>query len=276
MTTPEDDTPEAREIELEIEVPGTPEEVWAAIATGPGISAWMHPTEVEEHEGGRFAFDMGSGVNESARVTRWEPPRRFATGGAEWQPSEDAAPARLATEWLVEARWGGTCVVRLVTSGFAAGADWDDELAGFRDSMHTALEILRVHLTHFPGRRGAWFTAFGATSGSKDEGWAALTGALGLQDAAQGSRAATRGPDAPALAGTVERVLDTAFRRDLVLRLDAPAPGIASVSVYGDRRWTTVQAHLYGDGAATVAAGQERAWRAWMETHFPVDADPRP
>ncbi|MGL5826492.1 MAG: hypothetical protein ACRCYU_17020 [Nocardioides sp.] len=29
-----------RSIELDIEVAGTPEEVWRAIATGPGISSW--------------------------------------------------------------------------------------------------------------------------------------------------------------------------------------------------------------------------------------------
>ena len=31
--------PDDRRIELEVEVPGTPEEIWRAIATGPGISS---------------------------------------------------------------------------------------------------------------------------------------------------------------------------------------------------------------------------------------------
>jgi hypothetical protein len=30
-----------RSIQVEIEVPGTPEEVWQAIATGSGVSAWF-------------------------------------------------------------------------------------------------------------------------------------------------------------------------------------------------------------------------------------------
>lgn len=39
-TAPDPSHPEAtRSIELEIEVPGTPEQVWRAIATGPGISS---------------------------------------------------------------------------------------------------------------------------------------------------------------------------------------------------------------------------------------------
>ena len=32
-----------------------------------------------------------------------------------------------AAEWLVEARDGGTCVVRLINSGFGSGAEWDAE-----------------------------------------------------------------------------------------------------------------------------------------------------
>ena len=38
----------ARRVELEYEVPGTPEDVWRAIATGEGISSWFTPATVEE------------------------------------------------------------------------------------------------------------------------------------------------------------------------------------------------------------------------------------
>jgi len=40
-----------RSIQVEVEVPGTPEEVWQAIATGPGISSWMVPAEFEVQGG---------------------------------------------------------------------------------------------------------------------------------------------------------------------------------------------------------------------------------
>ncbi len=50
---------ERRSIELEIEVPGTPEEVWRAIATGPGITSWYVPHEVEEREGGAALASFG-------------------------------------------------------------------------------------------------------------------------------------------------------------------------------------------------------------------------
>ena len=96
MTTPNDETREPRSLELEVEVPGAPEQVWEAVATGPGITAWLHPTEVDEREGGTFSFDMGSG-RKYGTVTGWEPPRRFAQG-VEWQPREDALAEQLATE----------------------------------------------------------------------------------------------------------------------------------------------------------------------------------
>ena len=36
-----------RSISLQVEVPGTPQQVWEAIATGPGISAWFVPSQVD-------------------------------------------------------------------------------------------------------------------------------------------------------------------------------------------------------------------------------------
>lgn len=143
-----DDDPRAVDIDLEVEVAGTPEQVWEAIATGAGISAWLQPTEVEEWVGGRFAFDMaaqGLGVNDSGTVTAWQPPHRFATGGVRWQAAE-APAALLATEWLVEATSGGRCRVRMVMSGFGSGATWDREIQALTEGMRKAMEQLRSYL----------------------------------------------------------------------------------------------------------------------------------
>jgi uncharacterized protein YndB with AHSA1/START domain len=137
-----------RVIDLAVEVAGTPEQVWQAIATGAGISAWLQPTTVEERVGGAFAFDMaalGLGLNDSGRVTAWEPPHRFATGGVRWQ-APGAPAALLATEWLVETVSGGTCRVRMVMSGFGSGAAWDREIQALTEGMRTALAQLRSYL----------------------------------------------------------------------------------------------------------------------------------
>jgi uncharacterized protein YndB with AHSA1/START domain len=254
---------EDRRIELEIEVPGTPEQVWEAIATGPGISAWMHPTEVDERVGGSFSFDMGSGMDHAGIVTGWDPPNRFAQE-TDWRPGGEGPARTLATEWTVEARSGDTCVVRMVMTGFGSTGEWDEEIEGMAEGMRLALRNLQRYLTHFPGQRGAWIRAFGSTRG---QGWDALATALGLAGAAEGDRVAT--DSAPRISGVVDDVVDWKWHHGLLLRTDAPAPGIAFLVAYGEGGGATVQACVYGDGAAAVAAREEPAWQAWMRASFP-------
>src|SRR5881409_3913244 len=97
-----------RSIQVEVEVPGSPEEVWQAIATGPGISSWFVPTEFEESDGRPVAVKMnfGPGMESRAAMTAWDPPRRFAAESSGWGGSPP-----MATEWSVEARAGGVCLV---------------------------------------------------------------------------------------------------------------------------------------------------------------------
>ena len=45
-----------RSVQAEVEVPGTPEEVWQAIATGSGISSWFVPSEVEGRVTGSLIY----------------------------------------------------------------------------------------------------------------------------------------------------------------------------------------------------------------------------
>src|SRR5262252_1637796 len=111
-----------RSVQVEVEVPGTPEEVWQAIATGPGISSWFVPAEFEERDGKPVAVKMnfGMGMESRAAVTAWEPPRKWAAQADGWVPGMPS----LANEWSVEARGGGICIVRIVNSLFASTDDW--------------------------------------------------------------------------------------------------------------------------------------------------------
>ena len=260
-------------LELEVEVPGTPEQIWRAIATGPGITAWFMPAEVAEHEGGTVSFDIGTGMEESGVVTAWEPPRRFEYEEP-WEGPEGAPPARLATEWLVEARSGGTSVVRLVSSLFAERDDWDDELDAMADGWSTYLHSLRLYLERFPDERCSPVTVTGTASGSLDYAWAELTSALGLPAAPAGERVAASAPGAPRLAGVVERSGGGDYHRELMLLLDEPAPGTAFVTVfdYRDRLFTSFRGYFFGDEAPAIAERESAAWRAWMAARFPEPA----
>ena len=99
------------------------------------------PAEVEPRVGGRVALDMGDGMEDAGTVTACEPPRRFAYE-EEWEAVEGEPPGRLASEFLVEAQAGGTCVVRLVSTLHADG----DELGrGARDLDDRAGRRLPAH-----------------------------------------------------------------------------------------------------------------------------------
>lgn len=100
---------------LEVEVDGTSEEVWRAIATGPGISSWYVPRDPDEREGGHASFGPGPEMQIPEPVAVWEPPRRIGFTGYGPGPT-------LAFGWLVEAL-DGSCEVRLVNTGFGSGEE---------------------------------------------------------------------------------------------------------------------------------------------------------
>src|SRR4029450_7893173 len=96
-----------RSVQVEVEVPGTPEQVWQAIATGPGVGAWFVPTAAAGRVGGTETSHFGGGMDPVSTITEWDPPHRFVKEGS-WGPN---APT-IATEWIVEARGGGTFLGR--------------------------------------------------------------------------------------------------------------------------------------------------------------------
>jgi uncharacterized protein YndB with AHSA1/START domain len=254
-----------RAIELQLDVPGTPEQVWQAIATGHGISSWFTPSEVEEREGGAVVFHLGPDMQSSGKVTAWQPPHRFAYEESDWN---GAAPP-LATEFIVETRAGGTCTVRLVHSLFAADAAWDDQLDSMEKGWPAYFDVLRIYLAHFPGSRAASISSTQTYLGSAAAAWAELTQALGLSGAAAGElRAAPI--DAPVLGGRVERIDHGVGGFSATMRLERPAPGAAmlGVSQCAGEVQIVVGLFFYGDGAAAAAAHEQPSWQTWLAQRF--------
>ncbi len=250
-----------RVIDLSVEVAGTPEEVWWAISTGPGISSWYVPTTVEEREGGATTSRFGEGPEMvvPGRVVTWEPPHRVVFDGGEGVPS-------LAFEWLVEARDDGTCVVRLVNSGFVAGGPWDDQYDGMTEGWGLFLRNLQLHLANFAGRPGVPMLPMAMWAGPRAGVWSRLTGALGIPAApAVGDHVAASAGDAPPLGGTV---LDSDTWR-LALLLDTPAPGTAILACEGDGDETGVSVwlYLYGDDAPALVERDQQRWDTWLRAH---------
>ncbi len=257
-----------RSVEAEVEVPGTPEEVWKAIATGPGISSWFVPSQIEERVGGAAICSFGPGMDSVSTITAWDPPHRFSADSRDDMGPDDPT---IATEWIVEARASGTCVVRVVHSWFTDKDDWDKQFEGHTEGWVGFFRILRLYLTHFPGLPSSALQLMAMAPEPKAEAWAALTGALGLAGVAEGQRVTTAA-GAPRLAGLVERVGESAYPEELLLRLDEPAPGLAHLFAMpmGGQVFLSIRFFFYGDQAAATAEREEPLWQAWLQEHFPA------
>jgi uncharacterized protein YndB with AHSA1/START domain len=260
-----------RWVQAEVEVPGTPEEVWQAIATGPGISSWFVPTTVEEREGGAITANFGPGMESVSTITTWDSPRRFTADSDDMGPD---APT-VATEWTVEARAGGTCVVRVVHRWFASTDAWDNQFEGHEQGWVAFFRILRLYLTHFRGQPCTAFQLMAMAPEPAPEAWAALANPLRLAAAAEGARGATPS-GAPPLAGQVESVGPPDYP-ELLVRLDTPAPGLAHLFAMpmGGQVFLSLRFFLYGPDASAAAATAEATWQAWLNEHFPA-AEPAP
>ena len=252
-----------RSVQAEVEVPGTPEEVWRAIATGPGISSWFVPSEVEEREGGKAVahFGPGDSMDSVATIKEWEPPRRYLFETEELGPG--ASP--VASEWIVEARSGGTCVVRVVHRWFASSDEWDNQFEGHEHGWASFFRILRLYLTHFRDQPCSAFQMMGMAPEPAGAAWAALSRSLGLADAGEGQPVQSPA-GAPRREGVVEQAGPPEYP-ELLLRLEEPAPGLAHLFAMpmGGQVCLSVRLFLYGDRAAAAAVREEPVWQQWMQ-----------
>jgi len=259
-----------RSLQVEFEVPGTPEEVWQAIATGPGISSWFVPAEIEERDGKPVAMKLKFGPDMEIRgaITAWDPPRMFTGEGEVYGGSPP-----VATEWNVEARAGGVCLIRIVHSLFASTDEWDNQLEGAAGGWAGFLNILRIYLTHFRGQRAAIMQVTTPIASTEAEAWETLTEALGIKGVSVGQRWTTPAGVSP-LGGVVELVTEDPY--DALLRLDKPGPGIAAlgaVTYPGGQSLVAMNLYVYGDQAAETVARETLVWQAFLEERFPMPTE---
>ena len=245
------------EVRDEIELPATPEQVWAAIATGPGIDSWfMGHTEIEPREGGKRSTSM-PGFTMTSTITEWEPGRRYAI-------QEDPAPdgAFMAFEYLLEASGGDTTVLRFVHSGFLAG-DWEEQYDALRAGDRIYLHKLASYLRFFPGRTASFsISAWGPQVADADRVWEAFTGVTGLSgtSAGDGDRGEIALGRAAPMQATIDYVACPSFlgirTSDSIYRF-----------IHGYRGVVVVEQHCFeGDEAARKLS--EDAWQGWLATEF--------
>jgi len=260
-----------RSVQVEFDVPGTPEQVWHALATGPGISSWFVPTDIDERDGKPVAvnYHFGPGMEIRSVVTAYDEPRMFAQEGEGMIPGSPP----MATEWRIEARAGGTCIVRIVHSLFASTDDWDDQLEMAKGGWAGFLNILRIYLAHFSGQRSAIMQVTTPIASTEAEAWETLTEALGVKGVRVGQRWTTP-PGVSPLGGVVELLTENPY--DALLRLDEPGPGIAAlgaVTYPGGQSVVGMNLYMYGDRAAEIVARETPRWEAWFQERFPTPTE---
>lgn len=155
------------------EVPATPEQVWDAIATGPGIDSWYM---------GRNEVDSGTAVRQgfgeyqpNMPITTWDPPNRLS-----YAVPTGPDGRFVAFEFLVQGRDSGSTVLRVVNSGFLPGDDWADEFEAMTLGGELFWTTLSAYLHHFAGRTGTPLTVFGPAVDDWPAAWAALGKAMHL------------------------------------------------------------------------------------------------
>ena len=230
------------------------------------------PAQLEEADGKPVALRMnfGPGMQVRSPVTAWDPPRAYTAQGEGWGGSPP-----IATEWHVEARAGGVCLVRVVNSLFASTDDWDGHLESTATGWPSFFRTLRLYLTHFRGLRCELMQFVTPVAATESQAWDRLTTAFGLKGLNVG-QPWTAPAGAPALSGVVEYT--TQSPNDLLVRLDKPGPGIAALGSYDMRGQVMVAVNLYryGDQAADIAARETPLWQAWIQERFPAPTETSP
>ena len=230
------------EIRREVDLEATPEQVWEAVATGPGNKAWLFPNEIEPGEGGP--------------VQVWEPPHHLAIrveGEDGWFN---------ALEFVIEGREGGGAVLRYVHSGIFTD-DWDDQYDAAGRHTDFYLHTLGEYLKHFAGRPATYVGGGpdgiqGPPASQEPGAFGAVREALGLSNgAAPGDRVRLE-PEG------VDGVVDYLEPQFIGVRT---ADGL--YRFFGRDAWgqpVGISLHLFSEDADADRA--QRTWKAWLDGVF--------
>jgi uncharacterized protein YndB with AHSA1/START domain len=232
------------EVREEISLDATPEQVWEAIATGPGVDSWFMGRNELTPE--RSSMTVG-GYTSNATVMAWEPNKRLATRG-------DANPdgTFMAFEYLIEGRDGGTTVLRLVHSGFL-GDDWQDQYDALSVGDGIYLRKLAAYLKYFPGRIARFNMQLAGPVVDAQRAWDEFAAAAGIAGPVELGAAATLLAGG---SGVVEWMHAPAF---LGVRT---AEGLF-MFIHGYRGNLVVQFHCFSDEVDEAAT--EAVWQGWLD-----------
>jgi uncharacterized protein YndB with AHSA1/START domain len=222
-------------IVIEIPLDATPDEVWEAISTRDGMTAWFAPMDVVDE----------NGASPDGELTRWEPGRGYTVV---------AGPNSF--EYLIEARDGGSAVLRFSQTGFT-GDDWEAEYEATARGWGLYFHTLALYLSAFKSEPATYIVAEGPESSSSAEAWQRLLSNLGAS--AVGDKVELTVPGLDPIVG----VLDYLGPSHLGIQLDHALLRIHDRSLLGMP--VAIGHHYYGDQDAKRL---EDAWTSWLAEQF--------
>jgi hypothetical protein len=233
--------PREFKIDREVVLPATPEQVWEAVATSAGNAAWMFPNEMDP---------------DSSAVTVWEPPRRFAV-------RQQQGDWFNALEYEIEAREGGTSVLRYAHSGIFMD-DWDTQYDAVQQHTDFYLHTLGEYLRHFNGRPATYVGDVpggiqGPPSSATPDGFRRLQDALGLDGGVSEGDAVRLTPQG---LEPVDGVLDYLRPNFLGVRSGDALYRFFGRNAFGGPVGMSI--HVFADGADPEAIKQ--SWQGWLAT----------
>lgn len=162
-----------RAVDLEQTVEASPDEVWEALTTGPGLKRWFPlDARVQPGEEGSVWLSWGPGSEGEAPIHIWEPPTRF--GWTESHGEDDEGrPIRIAVDFYVEGS-GESTVVRIVQSGLSGSSDWDEMYAALEDGWTYFLFNLAFHFREHGGGGRTMVWRRQPTDLAREDAWTRL------------------------------------------------------------------------------------------------------
>jgi hypothetical protein len=220
------------EIRREVELPATPEEVWEAVATGPGTASWLFPEE--------------PGPDSKIDADR---PHRYAV-------RTEGPDGFNSVEFVIEGRDGGTTVLRYVHSGIFDDENWDAQYDAVNQHTDFYLHTLGQYLRHFSPKTATYIGGGpggidGPEASMRADAFETLKRALGVNG--EGGRVSVPNDG-------VDGVVDYDRGNFVGIRSDEALYRFFGRNAFGGPVGMSV--HHFGDGIDVDAA--TRTWSDWL------------
>ena len=216
-----------RAIAIDAHIDASPADVWHALTDAKALADWFAPfVNAGEGVGGIVELSWDGENMWPVTIEVWNPGQHLRQA-SDGPPEPDGTPGpRLLVDWFISTEAGQT-VLRLVHSGFGAGAEWDDQIDGLTGGWRYFLWNLEICLTRHRGVHRVLVSARPRIAMQRDAFWNALfsTGFINVDDTSTSPKTCTITLGDRSLDAVVEM-------NDPLARFAARIPGLADATLF--------------------------------------------